>query len=918
MLRCTWPRILAEIEFTPISLETAMSDRLRLFLMDGSSYFYRAFYAIKHLSNSKGFPTNAVFGFTQMLLKVLKEHKPDYFVVALDSRAPTFRSEVYKEYKANRPAMPESLVSQIPYIKRIIEGYRIATLELEGYEADDLIGTIAKGVESEVDVVIITGDKDILQLVSDRIHVYDTMKDKRFGVEEVIQRFGVRPEDVVEVMGLSGDAVDNIPGVPGIGEKTAIELIKTFGSIENLLSHLDQISKKKLKENLETYGEQARLSRRLATIHTDAPIPYRLNDFTLSSPDLGSLREIFKELEFNKLLKNLSEENGPGDRNYHLITDQDEYLSLLKDLIKAKLFAIDLETTSPYPMWADLVGISLSHTPHQAFYIPLGHRHREATGPTSTDRQLPLSWVLEKLKPILENGEVKKVGQNIKYEWIVLKRYDVHLQGIHCDTMIASYLLNPTKHQHNLSELAQEYLDRSVTVYKEVVGTGQKEVTFDQIEPERARDYSCEDADVTLQLSDILLPKLTEGGFKDLFDQVEMPLLIVLAKMEMNGVKIDMDLLKEYSKEIEGQLLQKMERIYRWAGEVFNINSSQQLGKILFDKLKLPTVKKTKTGYSTDVEVLTKLSLQHDLPLEILGYRNLTKLKSTYIDALPKLIHSKTGRVHTSYNQTVTATGRLSSSDPNLQNIPIRTEGGNRIRQAFIPEKGWAIVSADYSQIELRILAHLSRDETLMGAFHRDEDIHARTASEIFGVPMEKVTPSMRREAKVINFGIIYGMSAYGLSQQLGSDPKIAQAYIDEYFEKYTGVKTYIESSLEEARQKGYVTTLLNRRRYLPEIHSPTVAIRQASERMAVNTPLQGTAADIIKVAMIHIQNRIEELGLSTKMIMQVHDELVFEVPEEELQKALPLIQSEMETVMDLSVPLKVSIHSGKNWAEVH
>jgi DNA polymerase-1 len=484
--------------------------------------------------------------------------------------------------------------------------------------------------------------------------------------------------------------------------------------------------------------------------------------------------------------------------------------------------------------------------------------------------------------------------------------------------MIASYLLNPTKHNHNLSEIAQEYLDRSVTDYKEVAGTGGKAVTFDQIEVEKARDYSSEDAEVTLQLAHLLFPKLKEEGFKDLFDQVEIPLATVLAKMEMNGVKIDLDLLQEYSKEIETQLQHKIERIYGLAGEIFNINSSQQLGKILFDKLKLPVVKKTKTGYSTDVDVLTKLSLRHDLPLEILGYRNLSKLKSTYVDAFPKLIHPKTGRVHTSYNQTVTATGRLSSSDPNLQNIPARVEEGNRIRQAFVPEEGWSIVSADYSQIELRILAHLSQDETLIRAFQNDEDIHARTASEIFSVPMEKVTPAMRREAKVINFGILYGMSAYGLSQQLGIEPKIAQAYIDEYFKKYTGVRTYIEKSLEEARQRGYVTTLLNRRRYLPDLHSATVAIRQATERMAVNTPLQGTAADVIKVSMIRIQNRIEERGLSSRMIMQVHDELVFEVPEEELPKTIPMIQNEMETVMNLSVPLQVSIHSGKNWAEVH
>jgi DNA polymerase-1 len=895
-----------------------MTDRPRLFLIDGSSYIYRAFFAIRHLSNSNGLPTNAVYGFTQMLLKVLKEYQPDYLVVVLDSKAPTFRSEVYKEYKANRPAMPDALVPQLPYIRRIIEEYRIATLEREGFEADDIIGTVAKGLAPEVDVIIITGDKDILQLVSDRIQVLDTMKDKRFGVEEVIQRFGVRPEQVVEVMGLAGDAIDNIPGVPGIGEKTAIELIKTFGSIENLLAHLDEIRQKRLRENLELHEEKARLSRKLATIHTDVPIPYQLKDFVPGSPNLKGLREVFKELEFNKLLKDLPDEKRFEKKDYRLVTEPNEFFSLREELKKAECFAIDLETTSPYPMWADLVGIGLSPTPGQAFYIPLGHRSPETENLVWEKEQLPLPWVLEELKPLLEDGQLKKVGQDLKYEWIVLKRYGIHLQGIHCDTMIASYLLNPTKHNHNLDEIAREHLDRSLIDFKEVVGTGSKAVTFDRIEPERAKDYSCGGADVSLQLSFLLLPKLEREGLKDLFYQVELPLMIVLAKMEMNGVKIDTNLLQEFSKEIDIQLQQKMERIYGLAGEDFNINSSQQLGKILFDKLKLPVVKKTKTGYSTDVDVLTKLSLQHDLPLEVLSYRNLSKLKSTYIDALPKLTHPKTGRVHTSYNQTVTATGRLSSSDPNLQNIPIRAEEGNRIRQAFIPEKGWVIVSADYSQIELRILAHLSQDETLMEAFHREEDIHARTASEIFGVPMEKVTPSMRREAKVINFGIIYGMSAFGLSQQLGSDPKTAQVYIDEYFKRYPKVQTYIEKSLEEARQKGFVITLLHRRRYLPDIHSPNAAIRQASERMAINTPLQGTAADIIKLAMIHIQNRIEALGLFTKMMMQVHDELVFETPEEEVQKALPMIQNEMETVMSLSVPLKVSIHSGKNWAEAH
>jgi DNA polymerase-1 len=886
-----------------------MPERPLLLLIDGSSYIYRAFYAIGHLSNSKGFPTNAIYGFTQMILKVLKDQRPEYLAVVFDAKGPTFRSEVYKEYKANRPAMPEGLVPQIPYIKKVIEAYRVAPIEREGFEADDLIGAVAKRLEQEADILIITGDKDLLQLVSDRIQVYDPMKEKRFGVGEVVERFGLRPDQMVEMMGLAGDAIDNIPGVPGIGEKTATELIKTFGTVENLLAHLDQVRQKKLKEKLELYGEQARLSRQLATIRTDVPISFELKDFLLPPPDLKGLREIFKELEFNKLLRELPKEESPRERDYRLVTDWDRFHTMVRDLRKAESFALDLETTSPYPMWAELVGISLSHKPHHAFYIPLGHRHLGAS------RQLPLGQVLKELNPILEDPGIKKVGQNLKYDWIVLKRLGIEPRGILCDTMIASYLLNPTKHNHNLGEIAREYLDLSMTDYKEVVGTGGKAVTFDYIDFEKARDYSCADAEVTLQLSHLLLPKLEEEGSKDLFDQVELPLLTVLAKIEMNGVKIDTDLLHQFSKEVEAQLQQKMERIYGLAGEGFNINSSQQLGKILFEKLNLPAIKKTKTGYSTDVEVLTKLALQHDLPLEVLSYRNLTKLKSTYIDALPKLVHPGTGRVHTSYNQTVTATGRLSSSDPNLQNIPIRTEEGNRIRRAFIPEKGCHILSADYSQ---RILAHLSRDQVLLKAFQEDEDVHARTASEVFRVPIEQVTSQMRREAKVINFGIIYGMSAYGLSQQLGVEPKVAQAYIDDYFKRYGGVQAYIDSSLRGAREKGYVTTLLNRRRYLPDIHSPTVVIRQASERMAVNTPLQGTAADIIKVAMIHIQNRIEESGLSTRMIMQVHDELVFEVPEEELQRVLSLIQKEMETVMTLSVPLRVSIHSGKNWAEAH
>lgn len=894
-------------------LNILMTDRPKLYLIDGSNYIYRAFYALPHLSNSKGLPTNAVYGFTQMLLKVLRDNRPDYVAVVFDSKAPTFRSEVYKEYKANRPAMPDSLSPQIPFIKKVIDAYRIATVQLEGYEADDLIGTVARRMEAEVDVVVITGDKDILQLVGDHIQVYDTMKEIRYGTEEVIERFGVRPEKIVEIMGLVGDPIDNIPGITGIGDKTAIPLIKTFGSIDNLLAHLDEIPQKKLKEKLETHAELAKLSRELATIHTDAPIEFRLEDFAPSPPDVKDLKELFKELEFNKLVRELLEEKASEIENdYRLITEKEELLALVESLRKVGRFSINLETLSPYPMWADLVGISFSYAPHQATYIPVGHQV-----PMTKD-QLSLSWVIEQLKPLLEDEQLKKAGQHIKYEWIVLKRYGIELQGILSDIMLSSYLLNPTKHSHNLGEIAQEYLDRSVTDYKEVVGTGGKAVAFDLVELGKARDYCCEDADVTLQLTNLLLPKLEAEGFRELYDRVDIPLLIVLAKMEMNGVKIDVDLLRQLSKEMEQQLQQMEQRIYGMAGEEFNINSSQQLGKILFEKLKLPVIKRIKTGYSTDVDVLTKLSVDHELPREILTFRNLTKLKSTYVDALPKLVHPGTGRVHTSYNQTVTATGRLSSTDPNLQNIPIRTDEGNRIRQAFIPESGCAFVSADYSQIELRILAHLSQDELLIEAFQKDEDIHTRTASEVFSVPADQVTAQMRRDIKVVNYGIIYGMSAFGLSQQLGREPKVAQAYIDEYFKKYTGVKAYIEKSLEEARKRGYTTTLLQRRRYIPDIHSPNYIVRQAAERTAINTPLQGTAADIIKLAMIRIQRRIEEKALSTKMIMQVHDELIFEIPEGELSAVIPLIQKEMEAVVALSVPLKVSVHQGKNWAEAH
>ena len=889
-----------------------MAEIPQLFLIDGSSYVFRAFYAIGQLSTSKGFPTNAIFGFTSMLLRVLREMNPEYVAVIFDAKGPTFRDEIYSDYKANRPAMPQGLELQIPYIKRIIEAYNIPVIEKEGYEADDVIGTIATEVAKQgVDVIIVTGDKDMLQLVDEHIRTLDTAKNRSCGPREVVERYGVAPGEITDVMALMGDSIDNIPGVPGIGEKTAVALISEYKTLDNLLANRERLPRRKLVEALRCFSEQARLSKRLATISTDVPLEYDLRDFLLSEPDVGRLKEIFRELEFNKFLKEITSET-LSIEDYHIVTEEDEFSNLVGELRGCRGFSFDFETTSRDPMLAELVGFSLSFAPHRAYYVPMGHRY------PGVPRQLDRDFVLGRLKPLLEDEELKKFGQNIKYEYVLLKRNGIELKGIECDTMVASYLVNPTKHNHNLEEIAREYLDHRMISYKDMVGSGKKEVTFDRVDLQSAKNYSCEDSDVTFLVSHILLSKLEEEGLKDLLNEVEIPLIEVLAHMEMVGVKIDRSLLEEMSKEFENKLASVEDRIYLVAGERFNINSSKQLAKILFDKLKLPRLKRTKTGTSTDTEVLTKLAHQHDLPGEILAYRSLSKLKSTYIDALPKLINPRTGRVHTSYNQTVTATGRLSSSDPNLQNIPIRSEEGKRIREAFIPEEGWLMLSADYSQIELRILAHLARDNALCEAFQRDEDIHTRTASNIFGVSLDSVTSEMRRQAKVINFGIIYGMSAFGLGKELDIDPKVASAYIEGYFEKYKGVKEYIDSSLRESREKGYVTTLFGRRRYLPEINSSNRMARNAAERTALNTPIQGTAADLIKVAMIHIHGQLKDLKLSTKMVIQVHDELVFECPEGELEQVTRIVREGMEGAMECSVPLKVSIARGRSWNEAH
>ena len=884
----------------------------RLFLIDGSSYIFRAFYAIRGLSTSKGFPTNAIFGFTSMLLKILKDHRPEAMAVVFDAKGPSFRSGIFREYKANRPPLSDDLSRQIPYIKEIVEAFRIPILEKEGYEADDLIGTVAKRARGEgIDVVIVSGDKDLLQLVDERVTQLDTMRDELYGPKEVEAKLGVKPSSIPDMMGLCGDPIDNIPGVPGIGKKTAQELIRRYGSLEALLERAEEDPgiRKRLKEAIRQNRQQALLSKQLATIDTQVPLEFRWEDFRLAPPDEERLKAIFRELEFHRFLKELFPERTLSEEGYHLVTEKEDLEALVRRLRKAEGFALDLESTSRDPMMAQLVGFAISLSPHEAYYIPVGHDYLGAPP------QLPADEVLTRLKGVLEDEGIKKYGQNIKYDYIILGRYGVKLRGISCDAMVAAYLLDPTRRVYNLESLAQQFLGHQMITYKEVVGKGEG---FQKVELEQAKRYACEDADVTFLLAGELLGRLGQEGLKGLFERVELPLIEVLAEMEMWGVRVDVGQLGEFSKELEGRLWRLEEEIQRMAGVRFNLNSPQQVGKVLFERLGLPVKKRTKTGYSTDVEVLQSLAREYEIARLLLEYRGLAKLKSTYVDALPKMINPETGRIHTSYNQTATATGRLSSSEPNLQNIPIRTEEGRRIREAFIPEEGWVLLGADYSQIELRILAHLSADPTLIEAFRREEDIHTRTACEVFGVGPDEVTPEMRREAKVINFGIIYGMSPYGLSKELGVEPKVAARYIEDYFRRYQGVKAFIEGVISEAKKRGYVTTLFGRRRPLPEINSSNRTARQFAERTAINTPVQGTAADLIKMAMVNIYRRIRKEGLQAKLIIQVHDELILEVKEEEMERAKGMVKEEMERVSELRVPLKVEISAGKNWGEIH
>jgi DNA polymerase-1 len=884
----------------------------RFYLIDGNSYIYRAFYAIKDLSTSQGLPTNAVFGFANMLLKVIKEKSPELVAIAFDPKGPTRRHAEFKEYKAHRPPMPRDLVPQIPYIHKLVEAFRIPVFIQEGQEADDVIATLARKAEATgLDVTIVTGDKDLLQLVGPRITVYDTLKEKVYGPKDVEERFGVTPELVVEIMGLMGDASDNIPGVPGIGEKTAQALIKQYRTIENLLDHVGEITKPKLKQSLLENTHLARLSRELARLREDLPIEIDYDALRVKEPDNHALLALIRELEFPSLLKYVTQEPEP-ERSYHAVLEEEACRELLLTLAKAEELSFDTETTSRDPLRAELVGISFSVKPQEAFYIPLGHTYPGAP------RQIPLERAVALLKPLLENASIKKTGQNMKYDILVLGRYGIAVQGAFFDTMIASYLLNPGRPSHGLDALALEFLNCKTTTYADVTGTGKKQIGFHEVDIKIATDYSAEDADLALRLRGVLGPKLKDQGLESLFHDIEMPLMEVLVDMERTGVKIDAGFLAVLSKRLEKETTKIAETIYELAGAEFNINSPKQLADILFVKLQLTPTKKTKTGFSTNVDVLEELAHLHPLPAEILKYRTLSKLKSTYIDALPVMIDPNTGRLHTSFNQTVAATGRLSSSDPNLQNIPIRTDVGREIRQAFIAEHGASLVTADYSQIELRVLAHMSEDAALIQTFIEDQDVHTRTASEILGLPPEEITPEMRRKAKAVNFGIIYGISAFGLAQDIGVSNAEARRYIDGYFARYPGVREFLDKTIRDAKSNGYVTTLFGRRRYIPELTSSSTALRNFGERTAVNTPIQGTAADLIKVAMIRIQRRILREKLKVKMILQVHDELVFEAPDGELDAVKKIAREEMEGAVKLAVPVKVDVGWGKNWAEAH
>ncbi len=900
--------------------ETMNDSAKTLLLVDGSSYLYRAFHAMPALTNSKGTPTGAAYGITNMLKRILAERAPDYMAVVFDAKGKTFRDEWYPEYKATRQPMPDELGVQVGPIHQLVEALGIPLLEVAGVEADDVIGTLARAAAQRgIHTVMSTSDKDMAQLVDDHVTMVNTMDGGTLDPDGVESKFGVRPERIVDYLTLIGDTSDNVPGVPKVGPKTAAKWLAEHGSLDGIIANADAI-KGKAGENLRDSLDQLPLSRRLVTIRCDLDLDVSPEDLVPRAPDLERLRELYSELEFKTWLAEIleGEDAAPsapaGEARYEAVLDAATLDRWIERLQGADLFAFDTETTSLNYMRAEIVGVSFAVTPGHAAYVPLAHRY--AGAPEQLDR----GAVLARLKPLLEDPARAKVGQNLKYDMSVLARAGVRLEGVRFDTMLESYVLDSTATRHDMDSLALKYLAHRTIHYEDVAGKGKSQIGFDEVAIEQAAPYAAEDADVTLRLHRVLWPKLErEGALARLFREIEMPLVPVLSAMERAGVKVDARLLAQQSAEIADRLVEVEEAAYREAGRPFNLGSPKQLQEILFDELELPVIAKTPKGQPSTAEtVLQELALDHALPHLILEHRALAKLRSTYLDALPACIDPQTGRVHTSYHQAVASTGRLSSSDPNLQNIPVRRPEGRRIRQAFVAEDGYRLLAADYSQIELRIMAHLSGDEGLLAAFEGGEDVHRATAAEVFGVAPADVTPDQRRNAKAINFGLIYGMSAFGLGRQLGIARNEAQAYVDLYFARYPGVKAYMDRTREQAHDTGYVETVYGRRLYLPEINSRNAQRRQYAERTAINAPMQGTAADIIKRAMLAVHDWLDTSSADARMIMQVHDELVLEVAVGALDEVRERIVALMAGAADLAVPLVVEAGAGPNWDEAH
>lgn len=884
-----------------------------LLLVDGHSLLYRSHYAIRGLTNSQGFPTNAIYGFVNTLKKLRDQEKPDYLAVVFDLEGPTVRHEEFKDYKAHRKPMPEDLVVQLPKLRDVLRALRIATAEFPRYEADDVLATLAaRAAERDMRTVIVTTDKDLLQLVGGTVSVWNPSKEVLLDESKVVEFFGAPPDRVVDVLSLQGDPSDNVPGVPGIGEKTAKALIQEFGSLDDLLANLDRVRNPRVREKIEQNREVLDLSRRLVAVTKDLDLDLDLDALAVREPDEAETIRLFRDLEFSSLLTEFLKKPPSRERQYRTVLDGTELEALAARISDAGAVALDTETDSPHPTLARLVGVSLSIAPGEAFYIPVGHDYLGAPA------QIPKKRALDILRKVLEDERIQKTGQNIKYDLIVLQGEGIRLAGIDRDTMVLSYLLEPNWGSHSLEKLALTYLGVPKIPYAEVAGKGRAQTTLDKVAIDRVAPYACQDADLAAELGPILWEKIREKGLDKLYVEIERPLIELLARMEMWGVRVDPEVLRAMSREFEADLRKLEKQIHELAGEPFNIQSPKQLASVLFHKLGLPAARRTKVtkGFSTSLDVLEELALVHPLAKSVLEYRQLAKLKSTYADALPKLIHPGTGRIHTSYNQTVAATGRLSSSDPNLQNIPARGEWGTRFRRAFVADPGHRLLAADYSQIELRVLAHLSEDPALIETFLNDRDVHEETARLVFGEAGAPTGAEMRRRAKIINFSIIYGASAFSMAKELGTSAAEAQKFIDRYFEKLPQVKDYLDRIVAEARDLGFSQTLLGRQRPVPELRQPDRNIQQAGRRIALNTPIQGSAADIIKLAMIRIDGDIRAAKLRTRMILQVHDELVFEVPEGEGDRIEGIVRDRMESVFPFKVPLKVRLGWGPNWAD--